>query len=369
MSSLPFLPPVPASDPALRVGTEGLLAAVPVLLGFRPRDSLVLVATGGPGGRRVGLVLRADLPPPGEIGEFCDMAARSLCRQELSGAAVIVVGGGTAAGGVPPRGDVAAAAGAALRERGVGVHTVAWVAATEEGANWCCYPAAGCGCSGLLPDPSSTVLAATAVSRGAVVYGSREELERQVLPAAGSGRVWSRSAGSDGTGSVQAGSARAGSAPRGSARAGSAHAGSVRGGARRTGSAGREARRRMLQEALDDAEAGRLLVGPELAEGMASAFDEPSFREIALNTCAGPRAAAAEQLWAALARACPGRAAADPAAYLAVCAILRGDGALATIALTRAHEVWPGHLLASSLIVAIDAGWGPAEVRAWIEEA
>jgi len=43
-------------------GPEGLLAAVPTMLGFHPRDSLVLLCLTGPR-RRVGPVARVDLPP------------------------------------------------------------------------------------------------------------------------------------------------------------------------------------------------------------------------------------------------------------------------------------------------------------------
>jgi len=122
----------------------------------------------------------------------------------------------------------------------------------------------------------------------------------------------------------------------------------------------------MLRRALAEAEAGRLVVGPGLADAMTEALRGPRFRDLALSTCAGPQAAAAEQLWAALARACPGEEAADPAALLAVCALLRGDGALANIALTRAREACPGHRLGAGLSAAIDAGWGPREVRDWL---
>ena len=49
-------------DTSVRVREPGeLVAAVPVLLGFHPHESLVLVATGGETGRRLGLTLRVDL--------------------------------------------------------------------------------------------------------------------------------------------------------------------------------------------------------------------------------------------------------------------------------------------------------------------
>jgi hypothetical protein len=341
MSSAP--PPVPPSatpalpcdpDSPVRVGTEGLLAAVPVLIGFRPRDSLVMIATGGPRGRRVGLTLRVDLPPPDDpelVAALCGSAAAALCRDDPEGAAVLVVGGGEplppAPGepGWPPRVDIAGTATLALLEREIGVHTVAWAAEIAAGAPWRCYPLHDCRCEGTLPDPGASVLAATAVARGAVLRDSREELERVVEPVGPSADA------ADGGGAASADP------------------------------------RRLLREALADAAAGRLLVGRGLAGAMTSALRRPWFRDEALAACAGPAAPEAEQLWAALARACPGADAATPAALLAVSALLRGDGALANVALDRALQADPAHRLSATLRRALDGGWGPREIRAWIE--
>ncbi|WP_034241171.1 DUF4192 family protein, partial [Saccharomonospora iraqiensis] len=43
-----------------------LLAATPQLLGFRPTDSVLVIGHRAPTGTRIGAVLRADLPPPGD---------------------------------------------------------------------------------------------------------------------------------------------------------------------------------------------------------------------------------------------------------------------------------------------------------------
>jgi hypothetical protein len=78
----------------------------------------------------------------------------------------------------------------------------------------------------------------------------------------------------------------------------------------------------------------------------------------------GPHAPAAEQLWAALCRETPDPEAAEPAALLAVSALLRGDGALANVALDRAEQAWPGHAFARLLRGAADAGLRPSRMRA-----
>ncbi|MCE3551884.1 DUF4192 domain-containing protein [Pseudonocardia sp. RS11V-5] len=347
-------------DSPVRVGTEGLLAAVPVLIGFRPRDSLVLVATGGPHGRRVGLTLRVDLPPPDDpelVAALCESAAAALCRDDPEGAAVLVVGGGepsppgTAEPGWPPRADVAGAATLALLEREIGVHTVAWAAEIAAGAPWRCYPLHDCRCEGTLPDPAASVLAATAVARGAVLRDSREDLQRVVQPGGPE----------DGPAGASPDADAGGTAPGCAADQGEAEsAGSPEG--RRAADP-----RRLLRDALADAAAGRLVVGRRFAGAMASALRRPWFRDEALAACAGPWAAEAEQLWAALARTSPGADAATPAALLAVSALLRGDGALANVALDRAFGADPGHRLAHSLRAGLDGGWGPREIRAWLE--
>ena len=49
----------------VRISDPGeVAAALPHLLGFRPEESVVVVGLGGPSGGRVGLTVRADLPPP-----------------------------------------------------------------------------------------------------------------------------------------------------------------------------------------------------------------------------------------------------------------------------------------------------------------
>lgn len=167
------------ADPAptlLRLGRPAdLVAAVPVVLGFRPRESLVLVATGGPSGRRVGLTLRVDLPPPPQVRDVVAHAADALGSDSPVGAAVIVVGARAR-----ERTDVVDAAVDALHEREVAVHTAVWAEHTGGGARWGCYGA--CGCTGVLPEPGGTELDAAAVLAGAVVRADREELEQLVVP-------------------------------------------------------------------------------------------------------------------------------------------------------------------------------------------
>jgi hypothetical protein len=335
----------PAGEPApLRIRDPGdLVAAVPVLIGFHPRESLVLVATGGASGRRVGLTLRIDLPPPDHTAEVCERVAGSLLAGSPAGAAVIVVAQGPGGSSAPARPDVAAAAVAALEERGVDVHTVTWAAGTAAGGRWACYEP--CGCSGRLPDPACTDMAVAAVAAGHVVYAGRDELEGLVAPTDTvrlnrRQRLLARAADR----------MRAGGEPSGPGRTAERLAG----------------HRAVADAAIADAAAGRLELDDDRVVALAGALDEPAVRDALVLRCAGPRPGGTEQLWAALARETPDPHAAQPAALLAVSALLRGDGALANVALDRAEQAWPGHRLTTILRMAADAGIPPDRFRAMV---
>jgi hypothetical protein len=84
-----------SSAERVRVRDPGeLLAALPYLLGFHPRDSLVVIAFDGPSGRRVGLTQRVDLPAPAQVPQVGAVLARNVLLGDPAAAAVLVVGGG-----------------------------------------------------------------------------------------------------------------------------------------------------------------------------------------------------------------------------------------------------------------------------------
>ncbi len=124
----------------------------------------------------------------------------------------------------------------------------------------------------------------------------------------------------------------------------------------------------VVDAAIDDAAAGRLALPDARVVALATALGIPAVRDAALERCTGSRAAAAEQLWAALVRETPDPEAAEPAALLAVSALLRGDGALTNIALDRAERAWPGHRLTALLQAVVDAGLRPSQVRELLRE-
>jgi hypothetical protein len=83
----------------------------------------------------------------------------------------------------------------------------------------------------------------------------------------------------------------------------------------------------------------------------------------------GRDAAAAEALWTECTRRAPSPLDAFPAALVAVCAWLRGDGAMANIALDRALDSEPGNPLGGLLRDALAACLAPRQLRALLVEA
>ena len=180
-------PATPPTAPVTRLRNPGeLLAALPYLIGFHPRDSLLFIAFGGSSGRRIELTQRVDLPRADDAAAVCGALAANTLRVSPAGVAVVVVGGdravagGVPFGGPPPLAELAAVAEATLTARGVPVQSRTWAAGTDAGAAWACYDE--CGCRGAVPDEGTTPFAATAVAAGLVARADRGELEKLVAP-------------------------------------------------------------------------------------------------------------------------------------------------------------------------------------------
>ncbi|WP_300011161.1 DUF4192 domain-containing protein [Pseudonocardia sp.] len=328
---------LPAPSTVLRMSDLGeLIASVPVLIGFRPCESLVLIALGGASRRRIGLTLRIDLPPPEHVHDIAAHAVACLQADDVDGAVVVVFG---AAGGTgPARPDVAAAAVAALEDQGIRVHAAAWAERAEAGRRWACFDA--CGCGGLLPDPAATEAAATAVVEGKVVRTDREALRALVEPVdATTIRRRERR--------VIEAADEALAAPEPGVDGDAIHLAVVR-------------------AALADTATGRLELDDERAVALAVALARPAVRDaaLAMSDPDSPDGGAAETLWAALCRELPDPEAAEAAALLAASALMRGDGALANVALDRAEHSWPGHRLTGLLRSVATCGMRPSQLRA-----
>ena len=434
-----------ASEPLTTVSLSDpgdLIAATPALLGFVPRSSLVAMSLGGASGRRLGLTLRSDLPPPEHVAEAAEKVVGGLLLDHPAAVVVIVIGPGGDAG--PPAVEFVERVMARLAEHGVdGCHAL-WTGSTSAGSRWRCY--GECGCTGLVPSSSTSPLMAAARAEGRVVRADRSELERLVAPVdervlrrrealldaavdteADATFVAFADLATPASASTTAASAPAASTPAAPAPAPGAAEGASAGGAsggdafsglpraaasdaagrRWAGERGRwvdprievvegiavlDAALDAAQEALAEVRGESTVAEPGVepapasdgggASGGASgvgadgwlddervvaltrALQIPVVRDAAVAACTGSRPAAAEALWAALARGTPDPEAAEPAALLALMGLLRGDGALANVALRRAESAWPGHHFTETLRGLAAAGIRPGELRA-----
>ncbi|QFZ17513.1 DUF4192 domain-containing protein [Saccharothrix syringae] len=313
-----------------------LIAAVPHLLGFHPADSLVLLAVER---GEVALTLRVDLPAPDHPDGLAERLVPPLARHPGAVAVAVVVGGGS---GDPPE-DLPHDAlvddlEEALRAVGTPLVLAVWTRATARAEPWFDYHDAGT--RGVVPDPTSTPLAAATAARGYVTHPSREAMAGLLAP--------------DPPELLSHRSELLDRRAMGAARP----------------DPGVRARHRDLVRAEVVRAAGRKrpLTDEEVAD-LAHALGDPWVRDASLAHCVGEHAGSAEVLWTELTRACPAPERAEPATLLAFSAYLRGMGSLASMALERAEEAHPGHRLSELLREALDTGLPPDRLRRLAEQA
>ncbi|TQN42267.1 uncharacterized protein DUF4192 [Blastococcus colisei] len=320
-----------------------LAASIPHLLGFVPHESVVLVSLTGPSGSRVGLTMRADIPPP-EYGRAlaADLAQKVLTDRPRGVIVAVCSEAPDPGDGTLPHQQVVGDVLVALAAHAVPVPDVLLVRA----GRWWSYdcPDPCCAPGGGTPLPAGvTELEVAAVATGVVVEPDRSALAARIGPpgaldrsamaaacaqAAGEcadaiiERGWDAVAEESWTAVLDALARSRPGAPTAAAR-------------------------------LTDREVARLLWG--LRDG--------DVRDRALGLALGADAPAAEQLWTECTRRAPAPLDAAPATLLAVSSWLRGDGAMADIALTRALAGAPDYALARLLAQALAACMRPAELR------
>ncbi|MDN4163103.1 DUF4192 domain-containing protein [Nocardioides abyssi] len=296
--------PASGRSPYTARTTEDLLAAVPVVLGFRPRESIVLLTFGGD--RSVHA--RIDLPTTQHEAEAAARQLLEPCRrQRVRAVALILVTGDERAASRAAR----AAVRAFTRE---GIDVVESVRAHEGRWYVACGSRDGVPAHGVPYDVSAHPFTAQAVLDGQVMLDSREALAESV--AADPARVHAV---------LEAVVALPGGEP------------SV------------PAESRWAAELVDRCvQAGTAPTDAEVARLVVGMLDVP-VRDATWELMRRSEAAAHVRFWTDVVRRTPDAFLADPAALLGFAAWLSGHGALAWCAVDRCLDVTPGHRLAGYL--------------------
>lgn len=331
-SDNPDAPRPAGAPPVARLGGPGdIAAAVPWILGFHPRESLVLVSLKPPvgaGGPRVGLVLRLDLD---EVRSSA-AAGRAVDYLVEDGAASLIVLVATDAPHRPgarlPGAPLLRRVARAAQARGLEVDEAVLV----RDGRWWAFDCQGpcCPADGTPYDCHTSVVGAHHVLTGAVLRADREELAAScaALPP-GSPAAVEAAAELD---------ALALELARGWSRAPGrrpvdAQPAAVRGfwefvvAARDGGAQDPQARRRA-------------------ARRVAATLAAPVLRDAVGESVPPERLGEGCDALAEVLRACPPEWAADPAALLALTAWRAGQGALANVAVDVALAVDAEHSLA-----------------------
>jgi hypothetical protein len=323
----------------IRIGSPAsLLAVVPVLLGFEPGNSMVVIGVGQPGAE-VRLTLRYDLPDPGLAPAVAAHAMSVLTAQRIQTAVAVGYG--------PER--LVSPVAAALRDcaPGAGV-TVTELLRADNQRYWSygCEDPACCPPEGkpfdVRDDPAARAMAAGSAG----VLASRDALATTVAPVTGAAAEQMRQVTREVEEQVARAIARAArSGRKASVRRLIATVGlpAVSEGIRRYRGGGR----------LEPGEAARLTV----------VLRDLRVRDDAWSRMRPEHREAHTRLWTDLTRlAQPGYVCA-PAALLAFVAWQSGNGALANVALDRALAEDANYSMAVLLRQVIDSGAPPSLAR------
>jgi hypothetical protein len=324
---------MPTHHPQFRLTRPGaLIAALPAVLGFVPEKSLVLAALEE---GRMGAVMRADLAA--DLGDNLDRLAELAATSGADTVVVVIV---DEEGALCPmccadHRELCDALTAALDDRGVSLYGAHVVDRVEAGGSWHCID--GCGASGAVEDPTASPLAAAAVLDGRRLYPRRSDLHAVIAVVDDS-----RSAGLVGPIRAQA---------------------AARDAQWQADPDGRG--RRDVETAIEVA--AQVSDGIEPADGelaeLACSLTDVAVRDTLYALAVGSEAAAAEGLWALLARTLPDPWRVEALVLVAFSAYARGDGPLAGISLEAALRSDPEHRMAGMLDTALQSGMRPEQIR------
>ncbi len=351
MTTTPLHSTITLTDPG------EVLAAVPHMVGFHPTDSIVFIVVDRQA-QRLGMTLRVDLPSLDRVNEFVEHVVHGPMGNQRADAVIMTVVGGSsgdsategAPDGVgsgeaasppdstPPCSELIERLRDEFSDMGSPVLHAVWTPRIRAESPWRCY---GDGRTGKVPDPDASPLAAAMAVAGVVTFESREDLAALLTP--------------EGEESIARRSARLDAMYEDIEQEGGC-------------AESPEAGVRTVLAAIRRTAAGAALTEEDLLRVLI-ALSDTRVRDLALGTCRTSLATAAEQLWITLVRRAPAPEVADVAALLAFSAYVRGDGALAGIALERVEESRPEHSLGTLLRKALGAGLPPSDLEVAIVDA
>ncbi|MEV4314618.1 DUF4192 domain-containing protein [Actinocrispum sp. NPDC049592] len=311
--------------PRVQIKTPGeLIAAVPHLLGFVPEESLVICSHRSPLTGELGICVRTDIPPPKDYRALAEQLSVPILRSNAATVTVVIVSQdeGRPPDKLPATGQVEALVGV-FAGCGVLVDHSLWTPKITADSPWWCYDAMEC--SGTVPDPRATELAAMTVAHGATTYRSREEMRATLEP--GNSRM------------LAARSERIAMALR--QQPDPAYA------------------QRLVEAVIADIREGQGGLDEDRIVDLTVALVHEEVRDSCLRPEVIELGQAVQDLWLDLTRATPVPYRAEAAGLLAATAFLHGNGPLAGVAIDAALDANRGHRLSKMLRCAMDLGLSP----------
>ncbi|MFI9811414.1 DUF4192 domain-containing protein [Saccharothrix variisporea] len=307
-------------DRILLTEPAALIAATPHLLGFFPSQSLVMHVVNGD---TLTVTMRMTLPEePWQYRSTAQHVVDIVRSHHGTAAALLLV----SASRTP---TLASHLHAEFAAADIPVE-IFGTPAISKGSEWFSYGPDQA--HGEIPDPTTSPLALDSVLRGQVTYPSREALAATLAP------------------DPDEALARRATLITAIQQASAADHDAV------------EPKYDTVRREIDRTADRTTPLSDEEITALAVALDDRRVRDRCLRFTTGRRALAAERLWTELTRQCPAPQRAEPALLLAMFAYIRGDGALAMIALDRALEARPDHTLAELVRRAVNRRIPPGEL-------
>ncbi|MDT4939155.1 MAG: hypothetical protein QOG80_2826 [Pseudonocardiales bacterium] len=328
MDSAPLLP---SADTPMRVrGPDDLVQAIPYLLGFHPRESIVVV---GMSGRLVSITMRADLgiEPPEHMAMHLVEALR---RADVTEAVAVVYSEMWPTSAARPHLDVVVTLGVAAERAGILLTDGLLVA---RGRRWSyrCLDEECCPAEGVLIDDAPGLFVTEATVAGMVALPSRDEMVALLDPVPGRDDLLDLIAGQEDA-AIQA----------------------VLGGVARR-------RTRCVKRAIFAAARAADTGAPRLPDDEIARFgvalSEIDIRD-SVWMAIDDRRLDGFELWRDLARRLPDPYAAAPLFLVGWSAWRSGNGTVAAVAAQRAVESDPHYTAADLLLAALSRGLDPRRV-------